>query len=858
MAMQLFAASSDGRVEEGLLVLYDFASTEGEVVADRSGVGEPLHLEIKDPEAVRRSGGSVEFLEPGLIRSPGRADKIANSVRITEEISFEAWIEPADDSSDQPRTILAMSPRSANLDFSIQQRGDRLLVNFRTTRTGPDGRPAVSIDAPNAHGPIHLVYARDRAGRTRIFFDGEIGYDEVLPGSMAGWERIPFSIGNELDRKTPWTGVVHLVAVYSRDLLPAEVAQNFRAGPGYRTVELSDAGDADADVFAARIAPLFARKCLSCHDAAVKSGGLDLSTEAALLAGGANGAVLTPGDAAASRLVELVEKNSMPLGRAPLLKSEKEMLRDWVDGGAEWTLAKIDAAEHAPKKQTAEVYVQRLTVPEYVSTVRSILGVDVAKEAAEILPPDKRADGFKNTAYNLNVDLGHVEAYARLARLIVSRMDAAAFAEKQSGARSLDDAELERLIVGMGGALLRSPVEEDELALYKNLASVVEGAGGGFEEVASYLLESMLQSPRFLYRVENQRGDGTSWPVGEFELASRLSYILWGAPPDAELRADAAAGKLHDPRVFDEHVRRMLADPRAVGRSEQFLAEWLNLDRLSNLQPNPEKFPNWNPELAADMRTETLAFFRDVVWEQKRPLTELLNAQVTYATPRLAKHYGIQPQGEGLARYDLASVPSRGGLLTHGSVLTIGGDEGSMVTRGLFVLEELLHGEVGSPPPGLDTTPPPTSPGRSNRAISEERVASAACGGCHSKFEPLAFGLERFDGLGSYRETDRHGNDLRDDGEIVIPGEDQAVPYNTAAELMDLLAASERVELSLTRKLAQFAIGRPLVAEDEAIVEDIHARARRDGFTYEALISAVLKSDLVQRTRTEPLPVSGT
>ncbi len=171
------------------------------------------------------------------------------------------------------------------------------------------------------------------------------------------------------------------------------------------------------------------------------------------------------------------------------------------------------------------------------------------------------------------------------------------------------------------------------------------------------------------------------------------------------------------------------------------------------------------------MREETIAFFHDVVWKKNLPLVDLLNAQFTYATPRLAKHYGIESQGEGLKRYDLAGVASRGGLLTQGSVLTIGGDDASMVTRGLFVLNDLLFSEVGDPPPGLDITPVPTSPGRTHRAIAIERIESASCGGCHSRFEPLAFGLERFDGLGSYHEIDEHGNQLREDGEILFPGE---------------------------------------------------------------------------------------
>jgi hypothetical protein len=132
-----------------------------------------------------------------------------------------------------------------------------------------------------------------------------------------------------------------------------------------------------------------------------------------------------------------------------------------------------------------------------------------------------------------------------------------------------------------------------------------------------------------------------------------------------------------------------------------------------------------------------------------------------------------------------------------------------------------------------------------------ERVESTSCGGCHSRFEPLAYGLERFDGLGSYHEVDRHGNPLRDDGEILFPGTGKAVAYQSASELMNLLARSDRVRECLTRKLTQFALGRPLVAADARAVRQIDRQAREGGGTYASTITAIVMSDLVQQTHTE-------
>ncbi|MCA9000046.1 MAG: DUF1592 domain-containing protein, partial [Planctomycetaceae bacterium] len=359
------------------------------------------------------------------------------------------------------------------------------------------------------------------------------------------------------------------------------------------------------------------------------------------------------------------------------------------------------------------------------------------------------------------------------------------------------------------------------------------------------------QSPRFLYRVEYQKGDGTERWVGPYELANRMSYILWGASPDEDLFQAAEKGDLADLQKVRSQVDRMLKDPRAIDRSEQFLSEWLNLNRLDNLRPAAEKFPKWNAELAQDMKRETLAYFREVVWKENRPLTDLLNAQYTFLTPRLAKFYGLDSPSDTFGKYDLKQTSSRGGLLTHASVLTIGGDEASMVSRGLFVLHDLLRGTVNAPPPCVNTTPPPTKPGLTQRAIAESRIANVNCGVCHARFEPLAFGLEKFDGIGAYHDQDRHGNTLRDDGDILFPGTAEPVKYSSSQKLMNLLAASDRVRESLTWKVTQFAIGRPLTADDASTVAEIHRSAQENGGTYSALITSIVLSDLVQKTRTE-------
>jgi hypothetical protein len=561
--------------------------------------------------------------------------------------------------------------------------------------------------------------------------------------------------------------------------------------------------------------------------------------------------VIVAGRSAGSRLWKRVAADEMPRQGKPLSAADKKLLRQWIDDGATWSGDLIDPVVYARGAQG--IWVQRLTVDEYIETVRSAVGVDISEPARRLLPQDVRADGFSNTAYNLGVDLKHIEAYAKLAALTVERMNVLKFTARFSRSRKLStDDTMRQLVEKMGKWLLRGPLEEREVTNYSGIATTVASGGGDFREAASFLIEAMLQSPRFIYRIEHQRGDGSPWPVNDHELATRLSYIIWGGPPDQRLMQAADLGQLGTRERVTAEATRMLTDPRAVSQSARFITQWLDLDRLANLKPNPGRFAGFDSVLAGDMRRETLAFFNEVAWKQKRPLSELLNAQFTFATPRLARHYGLKPQGPGLRKYDLSSVASRGGLLTQGATLSIGGDDASMVTRGLFILQDFLRGRIKEPPPGVDTTPVPLKAGLSQRVVSEQRLSNVACAGCHRRFETIAFGLEKFDGLGRFQQVDEHGNRLREDGTMLIPGDARPQTFKTSAELMDLLAGNDRVRQTITWKLAQFAVGRPLDAADAGTVRSIHQAAWKAGGRWTDLVTALVSSDLVMMTRSQP------
>ncbi|MFT4637531.1 MAG: hypothetical protein ACI8T1_000841 [Verrucomicrobiales bacterium] len=851
------------RVSDGLLALYDFQSPEGSVVKDRSGVGEALDLQIEEPNNVRRANGSLEIREKTLIRSEKPAAKITEAVKRSAELTIETWLKPANLKQGGPARIITISGDSSNRNVTLGQEADAFEARLRTTDTTTNGMPSLKTSKRSLSTQLtHVTYTRNRRGDAQLFINGKRSAKKAIVGKTANWkESFQFALGNEISKGRPWLGTYHLVAIYGRALSSEEIATNYQAGVDGQTGPAQIAGPSRSPkekFFDEEVVPILSKHCLECHDTATNKGKLDLSKKSKAYALSDGEEAIIPGQSAQSLVWEVVESGEMPKKREPLTSAEKEQLRKWINDGAVWTTEEIDPLAHTFDRRATVNYIRRLTVPEYIETVRTVTGVDIEKEAREILPPDIRADGFSNTAYNLSVDLKHVESYAQLARIIVSRMDVLDFTkryESKKGGLNLTDRSMRPIVTSMGRDVLRGDLSDTEIAAFRGITTTVAATGGTIEEGLAITIEAMLQSPRFLYRVENQRGDGEAWPVGDYELATRMSFIILGAAPDKALLKLAESGDLLAPKVMDAQITRMLDDSRAIKRSVEFINDWLNLNRLANMSPNAERFPNWSAELGRDMQRETLAFFEEVVWKQKRPLADLLNAKVTFATPQLAKHYGLEVQGdgEGASLYDLTAAPERGGLLTQGSVLTIGGDEASMVTRGLFVLNDLLRSGVKDPPPCVDTTPVAAKPGLTLRGIAEERVANKSCGGCHIKFEPLAYGLEKFNGVGAYHQADEHGNELREDGQILFPGTAKSIPYQTSAELMDLLAKSERVSQCLTWKVAQFAVGRPLGQPDAAVLDKIHQQAQASGGTYAAVVRAIIKSDLVLRTNTEAI-----
>lgn len=480
---------------------------------------------------------------------------------------------------------------------------------------------------------------------------------------------------------------------------------------------------------------------------------------------------------------------------------------------------------------------RRLTRTEYAHTVRDTLDVDI-RDRLDLLPDELRAAGFTNTASALIVSYAHVEAYAELAFTIAERADLAGLIADHASCTDADPACWSSFVESLGAVLFRRPPSPVEAEPFVTLfqAAEQEGDGFDFDMGARLALESMLQSARFLYRLEPHGQVGEA--IDGYALASRLSYTLWQSAPDAELLDLAASGKLDEPGTLEAQVDRMLADPRAIDTSVAYVSDWLRLQGLDTLQRDPEEFPGFDSDLAQDMRYETVALVEQLLWDDEAPLMALLTADHTYLSGRLAELYGFDKKGEGVERYELAGTP-RAGVLTHAGVLSLmGGAHGSLVPRGLFVLRTIMCSEIPPPPPGVDTNPGQTGPGLTQRLLSEERTGNPSCAPCHAQFDPLAYAFDPFDGIGRWHAEDPHGNALRSDGAFQGAG-GEPIAFDSTTHFVQLLATDERVETCVMVKPMQFAAGRPLDAGDACLVAQIRERFETEGGTYQALIRAL-------------------
>jgi hypothetical protein len=382
----------------------------------------------------------------------------------------------------------------------------------------------------------------------------------------------------------------------------------------------------------------------------------------------------------------------------------------------------------------------------------------------------------------------------------------------------------------------RRPATTAEVGEYLGYVTLARKQGDSFQEGVATALEAVLVSPKFLYRMERDQPGA----VGPYELASRLSYFLWSSMPDEELLHSARLGKLCQPAERNAQVARMLRDPKAAALVENFAGQWLQFKNIDVVRPDLERFPVFDEGLRLAMRRETELFIEDIV-RNDRSVLDLLDAKYTFVNERLARFYGIPGvTGPEFRRVDVSGMERGGGVLSQASILTISSysTRTSPVLRGKWVLENLLNAPVPAPPPGVPVIDESKSGlTASLRAQMEEHRKNVTCASCHSRMDPLGFGLENFNAIGAWRTED---GKFPVDASGTLP---DGRTFHTPGQLKELLRQDRDVfARALTEKLLIYAVGRGLERYDRPTVAEIVAKLPAQDYRFSTLVSGIVNS----------------
>jgi hypothetical protein len=511
-------------------------------------------------------------------------------------------------------------------------------------------------------------------------------------------------------------------------------------------------------------------------------------------------------------------------------------------GGSAGTGAPLDCAQ-APVPRAP---LRRLTRFEYNNTVRDFLGV--TSRPADSLPGEELGNGFGNDADVLGVSRLLIDGYRGVAAQLAKQVTAdpattVAFAGCDP-AQLGEDACAQSFLGRFLARAFRRPAEPPELAVYTAAFARGRELGGDFASGIRLVVERALQTPQFLYRVElGEPVDAARLLArpGPYEMATRLSYLLWGSLPDQALFDAAAQGGLATKEGVLAQAQRMLGDPRAREVVGYFHGMLLGIRGLDHLERNAEFYPTYQPGLGALFRQETELFLDDVVWNGGGDLRSIFTAPYSFVNGPLAQYYGIAGvSGDAFQRVDV-NPAQRQGLLTQASILalTTPGSRTDPVVRGKWVFSKLLCGVVGDPPPNVPKLPEP-EPGLSVRDRLAMHRDDNACRGCHQLMDPIGFGFEHYDGAGLWRETD-NGLPVDDSGEIVT--HDVAGPFKGLLELGQKLGSSRDVRDCFVGHWLTYAYGRVETEQDVCTRSALEAALEQAQGNVKALLVALTQTD---------------
>jgi hypothetical protein len=486
--------------------------------------------------------------------------------------------------------------------------------------------------------------------------------------------------------------------------------------------------------------------------------------------------------------------------------------------------------------------LRRLSNAEYRNTVQDLLaqvpgiGPAVTSATADFVE-EAESLGFRNNVDFLGVSSlvaqGYLNSAEVLAPLVAENAEAV-------GCSTADAACAKQFVESFGKRAFRRPLGPEEVARYSALYDKAAAKGYGFQTGVEWIVFAMLQSTQFLYRVELGAAKGQDFAPSAYEIANRLSYLIWQSMPDQALFDAAERGELSDKKQIEAQARRLLADPKAA-RLLEYFDQWLDLDRLSALERDGEVYPGIAANLPELLRDETHAFVGSLLQSPGGSLSELLTAQYSFLNAELAQHYGVSgPQGSAFERVEM---PGRAGILTQGMLLSHDKPtRTSIVRRGLKVRLDLLCDKVPAPPNNVQLNLEGLGSGLTQRERLEQHRTDASCSGCHTLMDPIGVVFEGFDAVGRARTVDESGKPV-DTASTISATRDLDGPVADTAQLAQALANSQAVRDCYVTQSFRFFYGRDYTAADQCSMAQLLIAFRDGQQSLSELIVALSQTD---------------
>jgi len=497
------------------------------------------------------------------------------------------------------------------------------------------------------------------------------------------------------------------------------------------------------------------------------------------------------------------------------------------------------------------VPLQRLTQQQYLNSVRDLLGMPNIASLGLGLPADEKIGAFRSNTIAPLGDLGasqYQSAAHQLATLAVNQVPTIL----PCAAAQLNAACVSQFTTQFGRRAYRRPLTTSEQSAYATLVAASNGAGD-FKTSARLVMEAMLQSPNFLYRVELPPAGavaGTPLRLGAHELATRLAFFLWDSTPDETLLAAADGNQLAG-QALTTQTQRLIADNRFKDGIASFFSQWLDVDTMATMTKDAKLFPAFTPALGAAMQSEPLDFATYVLKQGDGKLSTLLTAPYSILSAPLFSVYGIKQPANynaGAAATTPVTLPAtqRAGLLTQPGFLAIHAhpDQTSPVLLGKAIRQNFLCQTLPDPPPNVNTSLPATSPGQTTRQRFAQHELDPVCGACHQLMDPVGLGFSNYDAMGVFQVMEG-GQTIDASGNLLQAG-DATTTFNGVVDLATKLARSQTVQQCASLQWMRFALGRQEAPEDACSIASINADFNKSGQNINALLVSIVSSDAFQ------------